>query len=167
VSETDRGTGEAETEDAADNPERGDSADELKRGDSTSDIGTENSTDDDGSEDSTNNTSAASSRGDNRGAYGILAGLAINVSLALVTMFGFEGVAAAPEFFVLWAAGNFLILPAGLYLDALYLRDTSDWTGSPLIWGAMAAIPAVNIAVAAFYLSIRGSTDPLVSRVES
>jgi hypothetical protein len=107
------------------------------------------------------------SRGNSHGLYGIIVGLAINVSLAIATMFGFEELAATPEFFALWAAGNFLILPVGLYIDARQLKRTSDWTGSPLIWGGLAAIPAVNIAVAAFYLSIRGSTDRLVGGVDA
>ncbi|WP_436935410.1 hypothetical protein [Halovenus marina] len=119
-------------------------------------------TDSSGGDESTAVAESTAPRGDSRGLYGIIVGLAINVSLAIATMFGFEELAATPEFFALWAAGNFLILPVGLYIDARQLKRTSDWTGTPLIWGGLAAIPAVNIAVAAFYLSIRGSTDRLV-----
>lgn len=101
-------------------------------------------------------------RGDARGLYGVLAALGVNVFLALAMMFGFSGVVASTGFLILWLVANVVVLPVATYLDAWNLRTRTDWDGGPLFWAALSAIPAVNIAVAAFYLISRGNAEPIV-----
>ncbi len=101
-------------------------------------------------------------RGDERGLYGVLAGLGVNVLLAFAMMFGFGGVAASTGFVVLWLVANLVLLPVATYLDAWNLRTTTDWDGGPLFWAALSAIPALNVVVATFYLIARGNAEPIV-----
>jgi len=101
-------------------------------------------------------------RGDARGLYGILAGLGVNVLLALAMMFGVGSLAASTGFVVLWLVANLILLPVATYLDAWNLRTTTDWDGGPLFWTALSAIPPLNIVVVAFYLISRGNAEPLV-----
>lgn len=95
--------------------------------------------------------------------YGVLAGLAPSISIALFSFFGMGGAVNTEVFWGLFLVCTFLILPLSLYLDALYLRTTTDWDGRPLVWALLAIVPPLYVVVAPYYLLARESARPLVS----
>lgn len=55
----------------------------------------------------------------------------------------------------LWLAATLLAAPYATYRDAWYLRTHSDWTGGPLFWATLSAIPLGNLLVGGVYLRQR------------
>lgn len=99
--------------------------------------------------------------GDERAIYGIFAGLAPSISIALLSFFGLGAVVSTPAFFLIWTLMTFVVLPLSIYLDAWHLRSTTDWDGGPLFWAFFAVIPAVNIVVVPYYLIKRENARPI------
>jgi hypothetical protein len=100
-------------------------------------------------------------RGDDRAFYGIVAGLAPSIAIALFSFFGLGGVVGTPAFLVLWLVCTFVVLPVSIYLDAWHLRTTTDWTGGPLFWAVLSMIPPLSVVVAPYYLIMRENAHPL------
>lgn len=99
-------------------------------------------------------------RGDERAVYGILAGLVPSAVVALAGFFGFGTLISTP-FLLLWFVGTFAVLPVSVYLDAWSLRTRTDWDGRPVVWAVLAAIPALSLVVAPYYLVLRQNARPL------
>ncbi|WP_336328089.1 hypothetical protein [Halovenus sp. HT40] len=99
-------------------------------------------------------------RGTASAVYGIFAGLAPSAVIGLVGIFspGAAFIATTP-FVVGWLAATFLLLPLSIYLDALNLRTTTNWTGGPQKWAVMAALPGLNIVIVPLYLIARENAD--------
>lgn len=102
-------------------------------------------------------------RGSSLGFYGVLAGLAPSISIALFSFFGMEAAVNTPVFWGLFLVCTFLVLPVSLYLDAWNLRTTTDWNGRPLVWTFLALVPPLYVVVAPYYLLARESARPLVT----
>lgn len=101
-------------------------------------------------------------KGDERGIYGILAGIAPSLVIALAGIFGFGGAIASTTFVLLWLIATFAVVPASVYLDAWHLRTTTDWEGGPLFWATLSMIPGLNVLVVPAYLILRESAEPIV-----
>lgn len=101
-------------------------------------------------------------RGDPRAIYGILAGIAPSITIALFSFFGLGSVVASGSFFLLWVVCTFILLPIAIYVDAWNLRTTTDWDGGPLFWAFFALIPALNVLVVPAYLIMRENAQPVV-----
>jgi len=101
-------------------------------------------------------------RGDERGIYGVLAGMGFNLAVALATFLGFGGLAASGAFVLLWLAVTFVLLPVSTYLDSWHLRTTTNWEGGPLFWTTLSMIPGVNVMTVAAYLLLRGNAEPII-----
>lgn len=104
-------------------------------------------------------------RGTPKAVFGIFAGLGPSAVIGLVGIFspGAAFIGTTP-FVVGWLAATFLLLPLSLYLDALNLRTTTNWTGEPRRWTAMAAIPGLNVVIVPLYLIARENADRVVRR---
>lgn len=100
-------------------------------------------------------------RGDRRAYYGVLTGIAPSFIFTLLSFFGLAGAVLSPVPFFLYLACTFVVLPPSLYVDAWYLRTTTDWEGRPLRWGLLAVVPVVNIAIVPYYLITRENSRPL------
>jgi len=100
-------------------------------------------------------------RGDDRAFYGIVAGLAPSIAIALFSFFGLGSVVGTSAFLVLWLVCTFVVLPASIYLDAWHLRTTTDWSGGPLFWALFSMIPPLSVVVAPYYLIMRENAQPL------
>jgi hypothetical protein len=100
-------------------------------------------------------------RGDRRAFYGVLAGIAPSFVFTLLSFFGLADAVISLVPFVLYLVCTFVVLPPSLYIDAWYLRTTTDWEGRPLRWGVLAIVPIVNIAVVPYYLITRENSRPL------
>ena len=101
-------------------------------------------------------------RGDSRSFYGIIAGLAPSLLIALAGIFGLGSFVFNAPFFLLWLVSTLLILPASVYLDAWNLRTTTDWDGGPLFWAFFSMIPALNVMAVPAYLIIRENAEPII-----
>ena len=101
-------------------------------------------------------------RGDPRAFYGILAGIAPSVTIALFSFFGLGSIVTASGFFLLWVLCTFILLPISIYVDAWHLRTTTDWDGGPLFWAFFSVIPAINVIAVPAYLIIRESAEPII-----
>lgn len=101
-------------------------------------------------------------KGDERGIYGILAGIAPSLVIALAGIFGVGGVISSTTFVLLWLVATFAVVPASVYLDAWHLRTTTDWDGGPLFWATLSMIPGLNVLVVPAYLILRESSEPIV-----
>lgn len=101
-------------------------------------------------------------RGSEHGVYGVYAGLGVNLLVAAAAILGLGNIVASGGFVFLWLVLNLVVLPIGTYLDAWDLRTTTDWAGGPLFWGTLAAVPGLNVLVAAGYLIQRGSAQPYI-----
>jgi len=98
-------------------------------------------------------------RGSPRGAYGVGAGLAMNLLTVALLVVGLGGIFSVPVVFA-WLAANIIGVPAATYLDAWHLRTHTDWDGGPLFWSSLGAIPGLNVLSSAAYLRQRaGATD--------
>lgn len=99
-------------------------------------------------------------RGTAKAVFGIFAGLVPSAVIGLVGIFspGAAFIGTTP-FIVGWLAATFLLLPLSIYLDALHLRTTTNWTGGPRKWAAMAALPGLNIAIVPLYLIARENAN--------
>lgn len=99
-------------------------------------------------------------RGNASAVYGIFAGLVPSTVIGLVGIFspGAAFITTTP-FVVTWLAATFLLLPVSIYLDALNLRTTTNWTGGPRKWAAMAALPGLNVVIVPLYLIARENAD--------
>lgn len=80
---------------------------------------------------------------------GILGGL--GVVTAFVGLLATTG-GVGPVLSLLWAGVTLALLPYLTYTDAWYLRTHSDWTGGPLFWAVLSALPFLNLFVGAVYL---------------
>ena len=101
-------------------------------------------------------------RGDDRGIYGILAGLLPSALIFVAGLFGGSSLIFSVPFFLLWLVATFLILPVSVYLDAWDLRTSTDWDGGPLFWAFLAMVPALNVVAVPAYLIIRENTEPII-----
>lgn len=99
-------------------------------------------------------------RGNAKAVYGIFTGLLPSAVIGLVGIFspGATFVGTTP-FVVGWLAATFLLLPLSLYLDALNLQTTTNWTGRPQKWAAMAVIPGLNVVIVPLYLIARENAN--------
>ena len=101
-------------------------------------------------------------RGSGKAVYGIFLGLLPSILIALVGIFSpGAGVITTTPFVLSWFLGTFLVLPASMYVDALNLRSTTNWEGTPRRWAILAAIPAFNVVVIPLYLIGRENAEPL------
>ncbi|MXR52019.1 hypothetical protein GRX03_10460 [Halovenus sp. WSH3] len=102
-------------------------------------------------------------RGTPKAVLGIFAGLAPSAVIGLVGVFapGAAFIGTRP-FVAGWLVATFLLLPVSLYVDALYLRTTTNWTGGPRNWAVMAAVPGLNVLAVPLYLIARENADRLV-----
>lgn len=103
------------------------------------------------------------SRGDGRGVYGIGLGLVPSLLVGLVGIFapGSDLIATTP-FVLAWLVGTFLVLPVSVYIDAVNLRATTDWEGSPRNWTILAALPPINVVAIPLYLIGRENAQPII-----
>jgi hypothetical protein len=103
------------------------------------------------------------SRGDGRAVYGIGLGLLPSLLVGFVGIFapGSDIVASTP-FVLAWFVGTFLVLPISVYVDAVNLRATTDWEGSPRNWAILAVIPPINVVAIPLYLIGRENAQPLI-----
>lgn len=101
-------------------------------------------------------------RGSEKAVYGIFAGIGVNLLVLLAAMLGIGGIIASGGFVLLWLLLNLVVLPLSVYLDAWDLRTTTDWEGGPLFWGALSAVPGLNVVMAAAYLLQRQSAQPYI-----
>lgn len=100
-------------------------------------------------------------RGDERAFYGVLAGLAPSITIALFSFFGLGGIVFSPVYVGLYLVCTFLVLPVSIYLDAWHLRTTTDWEGRPLRWALLAIVPPLYVVVTPYYLISRENARPL------
>ena len=100
-------------------------------------------------------------RGDARAVYGVIAGLAPSITIALFSFFGLGDVLFSPVYAVVYLVGTFLVLPVAIYVDAWYLRTTTDWGGRPLRWALLSVVPPLYVVVAPYYLIARENARPL------
>jgi len=104
-----------------------------------------------------------SPRGTALAVYGVFAGLAPSLLVALVGLFSPGASFLGTSVFLLtWAVATFLVLPVSLYFDAWNLRTTTGWRGTPRKWAAMAAVPGLNVLAVPLYLIARENADPVV-----
>lgn len=101
-------------------------------------------------------------RGDERAVWGILAGIAPNVLLAIYLLFGLGGIFITSGFILLWMMFTFVLLPISVYVDSWHLRTTTDWDGGPLFWAFFAMLPLVNVVVVPAYLIMRQQANRVV-----
>lgn len=106
-------------------------------------------------------TPSTGQRGDPRAFYGVLAGLTPSITIALFSFFGLGEVVFSPVYIALYLVCTFLVLPVSLYLDAWYLRSTTDWEGTPLRWALLAIVPPLYVVVTPYYLVSRENARPL------
>lgn len=99
-------------------------------------------------------------RGSPLGVYGVGGGLATNLLAFALLVVGLGGVVSVPVVFA-WLAVNILGVPVATYLDAWHLRTHTDWSGGPLFWSALGAIPGVNVLSSATYLRQRARATEL------
>jgi len=99
-------------------------------------------------------------RGSALGGYGVAGGLAMNLLAVALLVVGLGGVVSVPVVLA-WLAANVLGVPAATYLDAWHLRTHTDWSGGPLFWTALGAIPGVNVLSSAAYLRQRARATEL------
>lgn len=102
----------------------------------------------------------AAPRGSPLGAYGVGAGLAVNLLVLALLVVGLGGFFSVPVVFA-WLAANVVGVPAATYFDAWYLRTHTDWDGGPLFWTALGAIPGLNAVSAGVYLYQRSTAADL------
>lgn len=102
-------------------------------------------------------------RGNPYGVYGVFAGLAPSIIIALVGIFspGAAFIASTP-FVAGWLLAMFVLLPLSLYADAWHLRTTTGWSGDPRKWAAMAMVPGLNVLVVPLYLITRENAESVV-----
>ena len=100
-------------------------------------------------------------RGDSRAFYGVLAGIAPSFVFTLLSFFGLADATLSLVPFVLYLLCTFVLLPPSLYIDAWYLRTTTDWEGRPHRWALLSLVPVLNIAVVPYYLITRENSRPL------
>lgn len=100
-------------------------------------------------------------RGDPRAVYGVLAGLAPSITIALLSFFGLGEAAFSPVYVGLYLVCTFLVLPVSIYIDAWHLRSTTDWAGRPLRWALLSVVPPLYVVVVPYYLLARENARPL------
>jgi hypothetical protein len=100
-------------------------------------------------------------RGDDRAVYGVLAGVAPSITIALFSFFGLGDAVFSTVYITLYIVCTFVVLPVSIYLDAWYLRTTTDWEGRPLRWTLLAVLPPLYVVVVPFYLITRENARPL------
>lgn len=93
-------------------------------------------------------------RGDSRGVYGVLAGLAVNLFVGAAALAG-PGTLLSLPVVVAWLLVSVVCLPIATYLDAWYLRTHTDWGQGPAFWALLAVFPGVNILTVLAYLWTR------------
>lgn len=103
---------------------------------------------------------AESPRGDSRGVYGILAGLALNLLVGTVVLTGLNTL-LSPPVVVVWLLVSVVGLPVATYLDAWYLRTHTDWGQGPAFWAMLSMLPGVNILTVLAYFWTRRQARPL------
>ena len=103
------------------------------------------------------------SRGDGRAVYGIGLGLGPSLLVGLVGIFapGSTIVGSTP-FVLAWLVSTFLVLPVSVYIDAVNLRSTTDWEGSPRTWTILAALPPINVVAIPLYLIGRENAESII-----
>lgn len=102
-------------------------------------------------------------RGDERGIYGILAGLLPSLLVFLGGMVGgIGGLLFTTTFIFIYLLATLVVLPLSTYLDAWHLRTTTNWDGGPLFWAFFSMIPGLNIVTIGAYLVLRGNAEPLI-----
>jgi hypothetical protein len=103
-------------------------------------------------------------RGSKLAVIGVFLGLLPSILIGLVSIFApNSGVLDTSAFVSIWLAATFLVLPISLYVDALNLQSTTNWTGRPRKWAAMAAVPGLNVLAVPLYLIARENADRLAS----
>jgi len=102
-------------------------------------------------------------RGSDRAVYGIALGLLPSLLVGLIGIFapGSDVIASTP-FVLAWLVGTFLLLPVSVYVDALHLRSTTNWTGTPRIWTVLSVIPPINVLAVPLYLVARENAQQIV-----
>lgn len=100
-------------------------------------------------------------RGDPRAFYGVIAGLAPSIAIALLSFFGLGDFVFSAVYVGLYIVCTFVVLPISIYIDAWYLRTTTDWDGRPLRWALLAIVPPLYVVVAPYYLITRENARPL------
>ncbi|WP_340101803.1 hypothetical protein [Salinibaculum salinum] len=99
-------------------------------------------------------------RGDSRGVYGILVGLAFNLLVGTVAILGLGNLLSLPVI-AAWLLVSTVGLPIVTYLDAWYLRTRTDWGQGPAFWALLAALPGLNVLTVLAYLWTRHRARPL------
>ncbi|ERH09833.1 MAG: hypothetical protein J07HX64_01595 [halophilic archaeon J07HX64] len=100
-------------------------------------------------------------RGDHRALYGVFLGVFPSFLVALGSFFGFADALFSMAYLGVYVVCTFLILPVSVYVDALYLRSTTDWQGGPLRWALLSVVPALYVLVVPYYLITRENARPL------
>ncbi len=100
-------------------------------------------------------------RGDHRALYGVFLGVFPSFLVALGSFFGFADALFSTVYLGVYVVCTFLILPVSVYVDALYLRSTTDWQGGPLRWALLSVVPALYVVVVPYYLLTRENARPL------
>jgi hypothetical protein len=100
-------------------------------------------------------------RGDHRALYGVFLGVFPSFLVALGSFFGFADALFSTAYLGAYVVCTFLILPVSVYIDALYLRSTTDWEGGPLRWALLSVVPALYVLVVPYYLITRENARPL------
>jgi len=102
-------------------------------------------------------------RGTGKAVFGIFLGLFPSILIGLVGIFrpGAEFISSSP-FVLAWFFATFMILPVSIYFDALNLRSTTNWEGTPRRWTVLSAIPGFNVLVIPLYLIARENAEPIV-----
>lgn len=102
-------------------------------------------------------------RGDHRALYGVFLGVLPSFLVALGSFFGFADALFSTAYLGMYVVCTFLILPVSVYVDALYLRSTTDWQGGPLRWALLSIVPALYVVVVPYYLITRENARPLAA----
>jgi hypothetical protein len=100
-------------------------------------------------------------RGDDRAVYGVVAGVAPSITIALFSFFGLGDAVFSTVYIALYLVCTFLVLPVSVYFDAWHLRTTTDWEGRPLRWALIAIVPPLYVVVVPYYLITRENARPL------
>jgi len=96
--------------------------------------------------------------GSRYGAAGVVAGHLANAAAVVGAMLG---VVEPLTLFTALVLVTLLVLPTATYLDAWYLKRTTDWDQAPSFWASLAAIPLVNLASTVLYFRDRRSALPI------
>ncbi|MFC7073461.1 hypothetical protein ACFQJ7_00370 [Halovenus rubra] len=99
-------------------------------------------------------------RGDARAYWGIIAGVFPSLLIFVGGMMQAGNTLFTQSFIVVWLLATVVVLPLSVYLDALDLRTTTNWGGSPLFWAFLSILPAMNVVTVAGYLIVRQNAEP-------